>query len=161
MRFHIYFNWLMTEEDYRSHMEAEQKVKETRDPQYMLDWEPTWYPHLEFQNAIEEHRKEWELYPEEGRFRKQKFKDFGKKKKEKIDEDKFDCEHARFVRAKLECEMTFAEELERMHHTLHIKKISPYFVFFYFVFFFVFSDFGSSLLCVLFCMVLYCFLFFF
>ena len=104
----------MTENDYRSYLKAKDLVKTTSDYSHLMKWEPSWYPHLEFQNAIEEHTKEWEVYPEQGRFRLQEFKDFAKNKKEKIPEDQFDCESAKFIRAKLECEMTFAEELECM-----------------------------------------------
>ena len=102
----------MTEQDYRGFLEAKRLVGETKNYDHLLKWEPSWYPHLEFQNAIEEHVKEWEVYPEQGRFRLQEFKDFAKNKKEKIDDNLFDCEKAKFIRAKLECEMTFAEELE-------------------------------------------------
>ena len=73
----------MTEKDYRSYLTAKHKVDETSNYEHLMTWEPSWYPHLEFQNAIEEHIKEWEVYPEQGRFRLQKFKDFAKKKVQK------------------------------------------------------------------------------
>eukprot|EP00484_Ammonia_sp_Unknown_P001953 CAMPEP_0197022306 /NCGR_PEP_ID=MMETSP1384-20130603/3213_1 /TAXON_ID=29189 /ORGANISM="Ammonia sp." /LENGTH=642 /DNA_ID=CAMNT_0042450323 /DNA_START=41 /DNA_END=1969 /DNA_ORIENTATION=+ len=124
MRFHIYFNWLPTEEDYKSHYKAKTEAKKQNKPQILTDWEPKWYPHLEFQNMIEEHTKEWELYPEEGFFRIQTFKDFGKKKGAEIPETEFDSEKARFIRAKLECEMTFAEELELQSFPFDCQDLS-------------------------------------
>ncbi|ETO22521.1 nicotinic acetylcholine receptor alpha 9b subunit [Reticulomyxa filosa] len=133
MRFHIYFNWLATKEDYLMYCVAKDAAN-AGDVEKLIRWEPKWspfffflnfffislfffskkkrYPHLEFQNAIEEQLREWEEYPEEGRFRIQTFADFGKEKSDKIPSDQFDSSCAKFIRAKLECEMTFAEELE-------------------------------------------------
>ena len=92
------FNWLPTEGDYKSYYKAAKEAKAQNNPQILTDWEPRWYvymifdildkiyiyiicryPHLEFQNMIEEHTREWELYPEEG-FRIQNFKDFAQVK---------------------------------------------------------------------------------
>ncbi|ETO09753.1 nicotinic acetylcholine receptor alpha 9b subunit [Reticulomyxa filosa] len=104
MRFHIYCNWLATKHEYLSHCIA-RKAAENGDTEQL-------YPRLEFRNAIEEQLCTWQEFPELGRFRMQTFSDFAKNKTDKIAEDQFDCSHARFIRAKLECEMTFAEELE-------------------------------------------------
>jgi len=117
MRFHIYFNWLMTEGDYTSYLEAKADGK-------LVEWEPRWYPHLEFQNSIDEEVCEWEEYPDEGKFRMQIFKDFGQEKKEKRAIGQFDCSKARFIRAKLECEMTFAEELELQSFPFDCQDLS-------------------------------------
>ena len=100
----------MTEHDYRSYLHAKDKITQTRDYSHLMKWEPSWYPHLEFFNAIEEHTNEWEVYQDQGRFRLQEFKDFGKNKKEKIAENLFDCQCAKFIRAKLQCDMTFAQQ---------------------------------------------------
>merc|ERR1719361_1600003 len=124
MRFHIYFNWLPTEADYKSYYEAQKESKAQNNPELLLKWEPRWYPHLEFQNMIEEHTREWEFYPEEGNFRIQNFKDFGQDKGEKIEAGKFDCTKAKFLRAKLECEMTFAEELELQSFPFDCQDLS-------------------------------------
>merc|ERR1712228_568387 len=124
MRFHIYFNWLPTEADYKSYYEAQKESKKQNNPELLLKWEPRWYPHLEFQNMIEEHTREWEFYPEEGNFRIQNFKDFGQDKGEDIDAGKFDCTKAKFLRAKLECEMTFAEELELQSFPFDCQDLS-------------------------------------
>jgi len=123
MRFHIYFNWLPTESDYKSYYKAKSLTDE-KNPQLLMDWEPKWYPHLEFQNMIEQHTKEWELYPDEGNFRIQHFSDFAKNKGEEIPENQFDCEKAVFLRAKLECEMTFAEELELQSFPFDCQDLS-------------------------------------
>eukprot|EP01083_Nonionella_stella_P011470 32575_1 len=124
MRFHIYFNWLPTEEDYKSLYKAQKESKETNDPQLLLEWEPRWYPHLDFQNMIEQHTNHWEIYPEEGRFRIQKFKDFAQRKGTKVTDGTFDCTEAAFIRAKLECEMTFAEELELQSFPFDCQDLS-------------------------------------
>eukprot|EP01084_Bolivina_argentea_P074074 134400_1 len=112
LRFHMYFNWIPTENEYKSYYKVVKESKQQNNPQLLMEWEPRWYPHLEFLNMIEKHTKEWEEYPEEGRFRIQSFKDFGQEKGEEIPEGEFDCTKAKFLRAKLECEMTLAEELE-------------------------------------------------
>ena len=94
-----------------------------------MEWEPKWYfisqynpctpfivctyfriPKLEFINAMEEHLREWEPYHEEGTYSMRTFKDFAQEKGDKIEEGKFDCTKARFIRAKLECDMTMTEE---------------------------------------------------
>jgi len=88
-------------------------------------WQPSWYPHIEFQNCVEERRCEWEEYPEEGKFRIQKWKDFGiDAKKEKVPENQFDPSKARFIRAKLECELTLAEELELQSFPFDCQDLS-------------------------------------
>eukprot|EP01083_Nonionella_stella_P284456 968401_1 len=89
-----------------------------------MEWEPRWYPHLEFQNMIEEHTKDWEEYPEEGCFRIQQFKDFGMKKGSEPLDGEWDCTKAKFLRAKLECEMTFAEELELQSFPFDCQDLS-------------------------------------
>eukprot|EP01083_Nonionella_stella_P179832 639562_1 len=124
MRFHMYFNWLPTEADYKDHYKIKQLAREQNDVQLLADWEPKWYPHLEFQNMIEEHVQEWELYPEDGHFRFQKFKDFAKEKNAEVPEGCFDCAHARFIRVKKECEMTFAEELELQSFPFDCQDLS-------------------------------------
>lgn len=73
---------------------------------------------------IEEHTREWEEYPEEGCFRIQAFKDFGMKKGSKPKEGEWDCTKAKFLRAKLECEMTFAEELELQSFPFDCQDLS-------------------------------------
>ncbi|ETO05550.1 hypothetical protein RFI_31846, partial [Reticulomyxa filosa] len=123
---------LATKEDYLSYCVAKEAAN-NGEVEELMSCEPKWfiiiffvkyanpffffnccivYPHLEFQNSIEEHILEWEEYPEEGCFRIQTFSYFGKEKGEKIQSNQFDSSCAKFVRAKLECEMTFAEELE-------------------------------------------------
>lgn len=124
MRFHIYFNWLPTESDYKSYYKAKHEARRLNNQQILQDWEPRWYPHLEFQNMIEQHVKEWELYPEEGYYRIQNFKAFAQEKGEEIPEGRFDCTKARFLRAKLECEMTFAEELELQSFPFDCQDLS-------------------------------------
>ena len=73
---------------------------------------------------IEQHTREWELYPEEGFFRIQNFKDFGQERGEEKGEGEFDCTKAKFLRAKLECEMTFAEELELQSFPFDCQDLS-------------------------------------
>ncbi len=79
---------------------------------------------------IEQHCNEWELYPEEGYFRVQKFKDFAKEKRKDTDPPidditkQFDCEMARFLRVKKECEMTFAEKLELQSFPFDCQDLS-------------------------------------
>eukprot|EP01084_Bolivina_argentea_P293166 504175_1 len=124
MRFHMYFNWLPTEADYKSYYKASQEKKIQNDPTILMEWEPRWYPHLEFQNMIEEHTKDWEEYPEEGCFRIQQFKDFGMKKGSEPLDGEWDCTKAKFLRAKLECEMTFAEELELQSFPFDCQDLS-------------------------------------
>lgn len=116
MRFHIYLNWLMTEEDARSYYEAKSNGVSTL-------WKPSWHPQLEFENASIEVTKHFEMYPQDGRFRRVKMKDFGKNRKEKIDEHLFDCEHAAFIRAKLECEMTFIQPMRLKNFPFDVCKI--------------------------------------
>eukprot|EP01083_Nonionella_stella_P108188 314366_1 len=124
MRFHIYFDWLPTVADYKSLYQATKDAKSENNPQILMEWEPRWYPHIEFQNMIEEHTREWEVYPEQGCFRIQKFKDFGQKKGSKKKDGSFDCTQAEFIRAKLECEMTFAEELELQSFPFDCQDLS-------------------------------------
>ena len=107
MRFHIYFTWLATEAEYKSYYEA--KLKEE-----LAEWVPGWIPNLEFLNGIEEHIRDWVEYGSEGKFRVQTFKDFAAFSAEEEEKDivRFESKDARFIRAKLECDMTLAEELE-------------------------------------------------
>lgn len=66
-----------------------------------------------FQNKFEEITKEWEeIGGKDGVFRMMTFKTFGQEKDTEIPEGQFDSAKARFIRAKLECDMTFIEELE-------------------------------------------------
>jgi len=59
-----------------------------------------------------------------GYFRIQQFKDFGQNKGDKPAENEFDCMKAKFIRAKLECEMTFAEELELQSFPFDCQDLS-------------------------------------
>eukprot|EP01084_Bolivina_argentea_P242232 406429_1 len=112
MAFHIYFNWMISESDYKSYYKASKMAKEENNPQILYDWEPQWYPELEFENMCEEITREWVLYPHEGCFRIENFKDFSQNKGEKKEDHEFDCMNAKFIRAKLECEMSFTESFE-------------------------------------------------
>ena len=98
MKFHIYFNWIPTME------ECVDYINYPKDK--IVHWEPLWYPHLEFVNVIEEHSKEWVKDPHRAAFRMKKLKRFGAMI------PGFDSNHALFIRGKLDCDMTFAEEFE-------------------------------------------------
>eukprot|EP01084_Bolivina_argentea_P111308 198650_1 len=105
MRFHIYFTWIATESEYKSWYQA--KIDDA-----LTDWKPEWIPNIEIMNLIEEHMREWEWYPEEGPFRMQSWKDLGQQKGEQIEDGAFDCTKCKFIRAKLELDLTLAEEME-------------------------------------------------
>ena len=106
IKYHMYFNWLCTQEEYESYQIA---IQENR----VHDWEPRWYPRIEVQNKIENIAPfpRWEEYPDEGRFRFQKFKDFFNLI---CDDEKmeFDPKNAYFIRGKYDVEMELSEELE-------------------------------------------------
>ena len=96
---HVFSDWLPTESDFKSYYKAKSESKRLKNLAILMDWEPRWCPHLEFQNMIEQHVKEWELDPEEGYYRKQNFKDFGQDKRDKSPQGQFDCTKDKFLRA--------------------------------------------------------------
>lgn len=108
MKFHIYFNWLPTYEEYIDYLDNEEA--HTLD-----DWHPDWLPHLEFVNLVEQHKLEWETYPLDGKFRLKKLKPFGYMNKKNMfanTDCAFNGNDALFLRCKLECDLTLAEEFE-------------------------------------------------
>ena len=42
MRFHIYFNWVIKEGEYRSYYKTNKESKEKNDPEILMNWEPEW-----------------------------------------------------------------------------------------------------------------------
>lgn len=147
MKFHIYFNWLPTLSEYEDYL-----CKKEQDE--LVDWRPKWYPHLEFVNAVEEHINEWEFYPYGGQFRLTKLKNFGystDKNSPKINHlqheyqhqsnsnsnsntvtheknvnanVEFDSNKAFFIRAKLDCDITFAEQFELDNFPLDCQDLT-------------------------------------
>jgi len=105
MSFFIIFTWLMTVEDYKSYLSAKSRGQ-------LEAWEPPWKPTLKFTNCVDGNVGEWEEFPEEGRFRVITFEDFGQDRRQTVPDGQFDCRKARFIQAKLNCDMTFAEEFE-------------------------------------------------
>ena len=123
MRFHLILNWLPTKEE---HEELVQH-KKNDDHEDVATWKPSWYPHLEFVNVVEEHSKTWELYPKLGIYRLTQLLGFGiekmdGKKYQKI--EGFNDREAYFVRAKLDCDMTFAEEFELANFPLDCQDLT-------------------------------------
>mmetsp|Transcript_51127 Transcript_51127/g.84869 ORF Transcript_51127/g.84869 Transcript_51127/m.84869 type:complete len:599 (-) Transcript_51127:91-1887(-) len=118
MRFHIYLNWIMSEQEYRDYIEG--KMKNPNQP-----YEPAWKPDLEFMNAVEVHQNEVFHYPEKGKYRVEIFKDFYVAKAHQIvDTNEFDPQLCRFIRCKLECDITFAEELELNSYPFDCQDLS-------------------------------------
>ena len=115
MRFHLYLNWIMTEEEYRKYL------NESVGDYY---YEPIWKPDLEFMNAVETHKKEFSKYPEFGIYKIESFNDFGIDKHEVVEEDEFDPTLCKFIRCKLECDITFAEELELQSFPFDVQDLS-------------------------------------
>lgn len=52
MRFHIYFNWLPTESDYKAYYQASKEAKEQNNPQILMEWEPKWYAILAIHTTL-------------------------------------------------------------------------------------------------------------
>ena len=101
-RFHIYFNWLITRQDFNSYVTYKKKTKNVG----KVEWfPPSFKPRFEFLNIVEAHLFEEYDYGVEGPYRVQKMKDFDKNL------IGFDPEYAYFVRLKLEVDGTFSEEL--------------------------------------------------
>ena len=122
MKFHVIFNWLPTKEEYEEYIEHKNSGEEVE------EWKPSWYPSLEFVNVVEEHSKTWELYPKLGIYRLTKLRGFGIVKmphnpKYQIIEG-FSDKEAYFVRAKLDCDMTFAEEFELANFPLDCQDLT-------------------------------------
>jgi len=137
IKFHIYFNWLPTYKEYMSYIET----RESEELE-IYDWEPRWYPHLEFMNQIEpvEPYPRWEEYPDEGRFRLQKLRGFfdlicddgriyhpDDRNVPLLDRnpiDEFSADRAYFIRAKFDVEMLLSEELELQSFPFDCQDLS-------------------------------------
>eukprot|EP01083_Nonionella_stella_P313733 1127500_1 len=116
MRFHLYLNWIVTESEYREY-------KASIGGKYY--YEPRWKPDLEFMNAVEIHKLERFEYPDFGKFKVEQFADFFvDKKNEKCHESQFDPQKCWFIRTKLECDITFAEELELQSFPFDAQDLS-------------------------------------
>jgi len=133
INFHIYFNWVPTFEDYKSYREAKAKGGDA-----LYNWEPKWYPHLEYLNQIEADCH-WEHYPQEGRFRMRQLKGFFDKVCDdpmvydpvaKSDDGsplpigKWNADRCYFIRAKLNIELLLSEELELQSFPFDCQDLS-------------------------------------
>eukprot|EP01084_Bolivina_argentea_P264359 447785_1 len=113
MRFHMYLNWIMNETEYKQY-----KYSNTH-------YEPTWKPDLEFMNAVEIHRQEMFPYPKFGKYKVEILEDFWvDEANELCHESQFDPSLCYFIRTKLECDITFAEELELQSFPFDCQDLS-------------------------------------
>ena len=137
IKFHLYFNWLPTYNEYMSFIKT--RDSETQE---IYNWEPRWYPHLEFMNQIEpiDPFPRWEEYPDEGKFRLQKLKTFfdnlcddrniyhpddrNTPFADRISVDQWDWNMAYFIRAKYDVEMELSEELELQSFPFDCQDLS-------------------------------------
>eukprot|EP01084_Bolivina_argentea_P086998 157192_1 len=137
IKFHMYFNWLPTYAEYISYCQIKDDPNAT-----LSQWEPSWYPQLEFLNEIEsaDGFPRWNDYPGEGKFRMQKLKGFFSQLSddpyiyhpddrnipisERNPIDRFDYNHAYFIRAKLQCDMILFESIELQHFPFDCQDLS-------------------------------------
>ena len=132
LKFHIYFNWLPTVEEYKDFCKAKDEDK-------LLKWTPNWYPHLEYLNQIEQQRQEWEKYPEVGCFRMLRLKGFFNnccdddmvydpiakdEHGDPLELGRWRDDRAYFIRAKLEIELLLSEELELQSFPFDCQDLS-------------------------------------
>eukprot|EP01083_Nonionella_stella_P108190 314369_1 len=135
VKFHLYFNWLPTYDEYLSYCETSDEE--------LYKWEPRWYPHLEFMNQIEpiEPFPRWEEYPDEGRFRLKRLKGFFdelcddrtiydpnehhiKNIFERKSIGEWNWKDAYFIRGKYDVEMLLSEELELQSFPFDCQDLS-------------------------------------
>jgi len=132
IKFHLYFNWLPTYEEYQDYLRA---IEDDR----VSDWKPKWHPHLEYLNQIEKIKEKWEFYPEEGTFRMKKLHDFMTKccddpmvydpiafeeDGQRISLGTWSDDRAYFIRGKLEIELMLSEELELQSFPFDCQDLS-------------------------------------
>lgn len=113
----MYFNWLPTYDEYLTYIEMKKK-------QEIYEWEPKWYPHIEFLNQIATipPYPRWEEYPDEGRFRLQILKKFLENMNDSM--TVFDWKRAYFIRAKYDVEILLSEELELQSFPFDCQDLS-------------------------------------
>jgi len=102
-RFHIYFDWLLTEHDYKSYCEYHTRTAKVNKK---MEWIPPFRPRYEFLNIVQAYQMDEVDYGTEGQYRVQRLKDFETKLVG------FDSTKAWMCRMKLEVDATFCEELE-------------------------------------------------
>jgi len=121
MKFHLYMNWIVTEREYREYIRTT-RASTAQSPTY---YDPVWKPDLEFMNAVEIHTMERREYPGFGKYKLETLKDFYIEKAFQQCRDwEFDPQKCRFIRTKLECDMTFAEELELQSFPFDCQDLS-------------------------------------
>jgi len=102
-RFHIYFDWLLSEMDYKSYCEY---TSHNTDRNKKVEWVPPFRPRYEFLNLVEPHTMEEVDYGADGQYRVQRIKDFDS------DLVGFDATKSWMCRLRVEVDATFCEELE-------------------------------------------------
>jgi len=95
-----------------------------------LAWKPKWYPIVDFQDALEFHAKEWQMHESEGCFRMVTLPGFAhdlsssSSDRHKITAGAFDNSKAKFIRAKLICDMTFSQRMELRYFPFDCQSLS-------------------------------------
>eukprot|EP00485_Elphidium_margaritaceum_P014400 CAMPEP_0202726400 /NCGR_PEP_ID=MMETSP1385-20130828/184594_1 /ASSEMBLY_ACC=CAM_ASM_000861 /TAXON_ID=933848 /ORGANISM="Elphidium margaritaceum" /LENGTH=605 /DNA_ID=CAMNT_0049392621 /DNA_START=416 /DNA_END=2233 /DNA_ORIENTATION=- len=105
VRFHIYLNWLLTLNEYNDYLMYRKKVEQN--PLKKPKWQPKFRPRIDFVNSVEEHHFDPVFYPNQGWYRVMTFPDWASK-----DVCGFDGAHTMFARFKLDCDLTFSEQME-------------------------------------------------
>jgi len=114
-RFHIYFDWLLSQHDYEHYKEYHKKaIAQTK----KLEWIPPFRPRYDFLNIVEAHTMEEVDYGTEGQYRVQQIKDFEQKFVG------FDPKRSWMCRMKLEVDATFCEELELQNFPVDCQDFS-------------------------------------
>jgi len=111
MRFHLYFTWLPTQQDYKSYYKASKESETGNDTKVMADWKPKWSPRFQLHDVLEVHTRQWQVNSDDSCFRMIQFDNNHQEKVQKIQPGQFDYTKAKFVRATLICDMTFSQRI--------------------------------------------------
>jgi len=103
-RFHIYLNWIVTHKEYETYLAHTRDQEERRTT---AKWEPKFKPRIEFVNEVQEHYFRSVPYPPMGYYRIIPLRAWLDQK-----DCGFDCKKTLFCRQKLECDLTFSEQME-------------------------------------------------
>eukprot|EP01084_Bolivina_argentea_P060062 109724_1 len=129
VKFYLQFNWIPSEQDYRSLYRASMESRQLNKPSILTEWTPEWYPHLEFENVIQQHSHKWRpnpKAPQKGPFRCVQYNKWSYNRNDDIDAmyKEYDFEKIKWFCAELECDFTFREELEIQSYPFDVQDLS-------------------------------------